>query len=203
MTNAAAIYPVHQQYPGGISHFRPKTPLSASSPTRTFLKVVDYVRLLSNCAVTPAALSTPGGFSIPLYLRERGRHVMSGVSEVGTSMAALPTRRFFKSVHFWPGFVQFCAGPCRPFRAGLSFSSSPRLKPFVRVYPESRDFGMKGSGSARTRRRRLRRGLGNAQRDRLGCFFLLTPSLKPLASITSLHPSFKSSLRPIPRHPRH
>ena len=28
-----------------------------------------------------AALYTPGGFSIPLYLRERGRHVMSGVSE--------------------------------------------------------------------------------------------------------------------------
>ena len=48
MTIAAPIYPVHRQYNGGIRRFRPKTHLSAASPTRTFLKASRFGTVLSS-----------------------------------------------------------------------------------------------------------------------------------------------------------
>jgi len=62
----------------------------------------------------PAALYTPGGFSIPLYLRERGRHVMSGVSEFRPFPAALPTRTFLKASSFGLVLSSFAPSPIMP-----------------------------------------------------------------------------------------
>jgi len=57
MTIAAANYPVHQQYPGGIPRFSPETRVSAASPTRTFLKASSFGLVLSSSAVGTAAPS--------------------------------------------------------------------------------------------------------------------------------------------------
>ena len=74
MTIAAAIYPVHQQYPGGIPRFSLEARVSAASPTRTFLKASSFGLVLSSYAVGTAAPSA----------RRKTRHHLNSASSGNT-----------------------------------------------------------------------------------------------------------------------